>query len=77
MQHSVKYVHTPRDKEKDDTYFNCHQEYEYQYVAGLYEERQKVYFFLRFACETKIIKNETHMEVYLLIKEKLGFPIPI
>lgn len=39
-----------RDKSKDDKYLNCSEEYELNYVAGLYTDRQRVYDFLKKKC---------------------------
>ena len=66
-----------RDKAKDDREFNCHQNSELNYVSGLYKERIIVKLFLVEKCNSKLIKNFTHMEVYKLIELKLGYAIPI
>ncbi|MES2622244.1 MAG: hypothetical protein V4615_15445 [Bacteroidota bacterium] len=66
-----------RDKAKDDKYFNCEQEHERKYVSGLYVQQTTVYNFLVSKCNTNEIKNSTHLEVYTLIRQKLGYPIPI
>ncbi len=65
-----------RDKAKDDKLFNCEQEHERNYVAGLYSQKNMVYEFLVVKCKDNTIKYKTHMQVYELIKAKLGFPIP-
>lgn len=66
-----------RDKSKDDKYFNCSEEYEFQYVSGLYSQKQTVYDFLKRKCISGIINYLTHKEVYKLIQEELGYPIPV
>jgi hypothetical protein len=66
-----------RDKSKDDMYFNCSQDYELNYVASLYTEKQKVLDFLKRKCADGTIKYSKHMEVYELIKKELGYPIPV
>ena len=65
-----------RDKAKDDKSFNCSQEYEKQYVAGLYADKQVIYNFLTTSCANNAIKYATHKQVYELIEKKLGYPIP-
>lgn len=59
----------------DSKYFNCSQESEHNYVAGLYSVsvRPAVRKFLSESCEDGSIKYSTHAEVYALIKEKLGY----
>lgn len=43
-----------RDKAKDDKYFNCTQNHEADYVAGLYPHaKEQVKTFLASACEKK------------------------
>ncbi len=65
-----------RDKAKDDEYFNCSQEHEFDYVSNLYTERTKVYDFLKENCKKGDISYSTHKKVYEMINEKLGYPIP-
>jgi len=65
-----------RDKSKDDKYFNCKQEHEFEYVSGLYEEKDKVYDYLKAECEDSIVKYSTHEEVYKMIEKDLGYPVP-
>jgi len=65
-----------RDKAKDDKYFNCGQEHEFDYVSGLYAEKEKVYDFLKKKCSDKTISYSTHLEVYKLIEKELGYSTP-
>jgi hypothetical protein len=66
-----------RAKAKDDKLFNCSETHENLYVARLYGSKEnEVSMFLINNCKTNKIKNNTHMEVYELIKEKLGYAIP-
>lgn len=65
-----------RDKSKDDRYFSCEQEHELKYVSGLYLQSHTVYTFLKQKCANNEIKYSTHRQVYQLIQDKLGFPIP-
>ena len=62
-----------RDKAKDDELFNCNQQYEIDYVAGLYGEKVKdeVKQFIKDGCEDGTIKDLTHAELYQLIKDEL------
>lgn len=67
-----------RDKAKDDLMFNCNQDYEHSQVASHYgTNKEKVLKFLKESCAKGDIYRFTHAQVYLLIKEKLGFPIPV
>jgi hypothetical protein len=68
-----------RDKAKDDLLFNCSQEHELKYVSGLYEgvEELIVYNFLVNSCQNGSIKNFTHLQVYSLIQQHYGYPIPV
>jgi len=66
-----------RDKAKDDKFVNCSEEYELNYVASLYTEKQKVLDFLKKKCADGTIKYSTHKQVYELIKKELGYPIPV
>lgn len=65
-----------RNKAKDDELFNCSQKHELEYVAGLYENKETVLIFLTNQCKGHQIFFSTHDEVYKLIEEELGFPIP-
>jgi hypothetical protein len=64
-----------RDKAKDDLYFNCTQDHEAEYVAGLYPAtaKKEVKDFLERACRTKLLNNATHQQVYDLIDKQLGY----
>ncbi len=67
-----------RDKAKDDLMFNCSQSYELDQVASHYGiNKEKVLQFLKDSCKKGDIYNSTHLEVYNLIKSKLGYPIPV
>ena len=66
-----------RDKAKDDKHFNCSEEHEFNYVSGLYPDKDKVYSFLKKKCQSNAIKYSTHLEVYELIKKELGYSIPV
>jgi len=67
-----------RDKAKDDKLFNCSQQSEHDYVAGLYstERRPNVRALLTSGCANNTIYHSTHFQVYTLIKQKLGYDIP-
>lgn len=67
-----------RDKSKDDTLFNCAQQYEHDYVVGLYtlDQRPSVRTFLKNGCNNNTIYHSTHFRVYQLIQQHLGYPIP-
>ena len=67
-----------RDKAKDDLHFNCSQQHETDYVAGLYPEKHKqdVKDLLSKACKENTLKNSTHKQVYALIELELGHKVP-
>jgi hypothetical protein len=67
----------PRDKSKDDKYFNCSEDHELKYISGHYDNSNRVYTFLLLSCFNHKIKGLTHLEVYQLIKKELGFNIPV
>ena len=67
-----------RDKAKDDRMFNCNQEHEHSQVASHYgANTEKVLKFLKDSCARDDIYRFTHAQVYQLIKDKLGFPVPV
>lgn len=67
-----------RDKAKDDKLFNCSQEHELNLVANHYGvNKQKVYLFLTNGCLTNKIHYSTHMQVYKMIYNEFGYPIPV
>ncbi len=67
------------DKGKDDRLFNCAQKHEHDYVISRYtaDKRARVETFLIQACKDNTISNSSHKKVYQLIKDKLGFAIPV
>jgi hypothetical protein len=67
----------PRDKARDDKYFNCNQESERNYVSGLYHDKKSVYDFLVKSYYNNLINYSTHNEIYQLIQYNLGYPIPL
>lgn len=66
-----------RDKAKDDKHFNCSQEHEFDYVSGLYSDSAGVYDFLKKQCINGNIHYSTHLEVYQMIQNELGYSIPV
>lgn len=66
-----------RDKARDDKYFNCSEQHEINYVAGLYDQSDEVREFLRNRCDDCTIHYSTNLEVYQLIKDELGYDIPV
>lgn len=67
-----------RDKAKDDKFFNCDQDYEVELVANHYgSNKQVVINFLKESCHNGKIHYSTHLQVYTLIKNELGYPIPV
>ena len=52
---------------KEYNYFNCDEEYEFDYVAGLFEETKKVKKWLKTNCDNNRIDNTTHIELYKML----------
>jgi hypothetical protein len=59
---------------KEYSEFNCSQDHEHAYVAGLFENKttQTVRDFLKEKCASKELHNSTHKEVYKLLEDN-GF----
>ena len=57
---------------KDWHEFNCSQEHEFNYVKDLYVTPNKVYDWLKRACNEGKLNHSTHEEVYEML-EKQGF----
>tara|TARA_B100000508_G_scaffold55003_1_gene42586 strand:+ start:6093 stop:6305 length:213 start_codon:yes stop_codon:yes gene_type:complete len=66
-----------RDKSRDDKFFNCTDEHEVNYVVSLYEDRDGVRDLISKKCEDGKIHYSTNLEVYQLIKDELGYDIPV
>jgi len=66
-----------KNRSRDNKYFNCSEEHELRYVAGRYEEKGKVYKFLKESCANHGIYHSTHEEVYHLIESELGFTVAV
>lgn len=67
-----------RDKAKDDIFFNCSQPWEFDEVANHYgDNKDEVIEFLKKSCKNGKINYSTHSEVYQLIKDEFGYPIPV
>lgn len=65
-----------RSKVKDNNVFKCNQTHEINYFSHLYGKSEKVERFLRRQCALKTIENKTHFELFKIIEEELGIPIP-
>ncbi len=52
---------------KEFEYFNCDEDYELDYVAGLFEETKKVKKWLEENCENNTINNTKHMDLYQML----------
>lgn len=57
---------------RDQDYFNCTQDHELNYVAGLYKESKEVKLTLIKLCSNNKIHYSTHADVYAILDE-LGF----
>jgi len=61
------------NKARDDKFFNCSDEHEFDYVSGLYGDNAgKVREFLKAKCADNTIHYSTHVQVRQLIKDELG-----
>lgn len=54
---------------KEQDYFNCSEDYEHDYVAGLFEETRKVKKWLKENCANNNINNTTHVELYQMLRD--------
>lgn len=66
-----------KDKARDDKFFNCSEQHEVDYVAGLYEDSEAVRNLLKKRCADSTIHYSTSLEVYEIIKKELGFDVPV
>lgn len=77
MLHKNNIFTLTRDKSKDNKTFNCKQAHEKLFVYNLYSGHEElIKKFLERKCEDWTIRNFTHMQVYELIKDELGLPVP-
>lgn len=66
-----------RNKLKDNSLFNCNYEYDLNCISGLYLSYQKeVKSYLIKQCKSGTLKYFTHKDVYELINDELGYPVP-
>ncbi|WP_066628762.1 hypothetical protein [Labilibacter marinus] len=65
-----------RSKSNDKQVFTCEQTHQLNYFSHLYNKNEDVEKFLRRSCATGTIDKKTHIEVFKLIEEELGYPIP-
>ncbi|MEX2483643.1 MAG: hypothetical protein WED10_03755 [Brumimicrobium sp.] len=66
-----------KDKARDDKFFNCSEQHEVDYVAGLYKDHEGVRELLKKRCADGTIHYSTSLEVYKLVKKELGYDIPV
>lgn len=66
-----------KDKAKDDLFFNCSEQHEVDYVAGLYKDSDGVREFIKKRCADGTIHYSKSIEVYKLIQKELGYKIPV
>ncbi|MEX0595518.1 MAG: hypothetical protein WD512_03380, partial [Candidatus Paceibacterota bacterium] len=60
-----------------DKFFNCTDQHEIDYVVGLYEDRVGVRELLTKRCADGTIHYSTNLKVYQVIKDELGYDIPV
>lgn len=65
-----------RSKSDDYQAIKCEQPQVINYLSHLYGKNEDVECFLRRHFARKTIDGKTHLEVYQLIEEELGIPIP-
>ncbi len=65
-----------RSKSNDKQVFTCEQPFQLNYLNHLYNNNEEVEFFLKRNCANGKLEKKTHIEVFKMIKEELGYPIP-
>ena len=65
-----------RSKANDKQVFSCQEPHQLNYLTHLYDNDKEVENFLRRHCAIGTIENKTHMEVFKMVKNELGIPIP-
>lgn len=65
------------NKARDDKFFNCSEQHEIDYVCRHYKDQNGVRKLLEEKCADGTIKYSTSLEVYKLIKNEMGYEIPI
>jgi len=65
-----------RSKSNDQEVFSSEQPHQLNYFTHLYKKNEEVEKFLRRHCANGTIDKKTHLEVFKLIEEELGYPIP-
>ena len=65
-----------KDESKDYQFFECDQQQDLDYVAGLYDQKDQVYDLLHQEREKNTINYSTHVDIYELIETRLGYPVP-
>ncbi len=65
-----------RSKQKDKQVFICSQLHEINYLTHLYDKCELVESYLRRNCATGFINEKTHFELFQMIEEELGIPMP-
>jgi len=65
-----------KDESRDYQFFECYEQQDLDYVAGLYNDKEKVYDLLKTEREKNTINYSTHVDIYELIENRLGFPVP-
>ncbi len=65
-----------RSKSNDKQVFSCQQPHQLNYFSHLYDNNEDVQTFLKRHCAIGTIDKKTHIEVFKLVEEELGFPIP-
>ena len=56
----------------EQDYFNCSEEHEFNYVAGLYKKTADVKAWLKDKCADGTINYTTHKEIYTML-DNAGF----
>lgn len=60
-----------------DKFFNCSEQHEIDYVAGLYIDSSRVQELLKKRCADGKIHYSTYLDVFKLIKKELGYDAPV
>ncbi|TLX74134.1 hypothetical protein E9993_13630 [Labilibacter sediminis] len=65
-----------RSKQFDNQVFKSAQTHVLNYLTHLYDKSELVESYLRRKCAIGTIEEKTHLEIFTMIEEELGIPIP-
>lgn len=65
-----------RNKSNDKHVFYSDQMHQLNYFSHLYGHNQNVDKFLKRLCAIGTLDKKTHLEVFKIVRDKLGYPLP-